>query len=170
MTSLKKIDVLFTLLFLAIFLTGIIVAMDYSSAGSLFPTVTACAGVVLILAQLIVGLREPIRQESDLEGKKLDYVDIAPDADIPNEVVRQRGLGFLGWVLGFYVAIYLVGFQISVPFFIAAYLRVECKAAWWKIALLAAVSVYLTFYHFKEILGVVWPKPLIADFISLPWI
>lgn len=161
---------LFTTFVFVCFFIGFYKARDYSLAGRLFPMVIACVGIILTLIQLIVDLKHRRNMGEDINQSSQDFVDIAPDADIPKEVVRKRGFRFLSWFLGLYLSIWILGFKISVPAFIVAYLRIEIKANWSRIVLLTTITIYLIFYHFEKILGVFWPKPLIADWIKVPFI
>lgn len=161
---------LFTVFICVLFFIGIYDSKNYSWAGRLFPLVIACVGIVLALIQLLVDLKPRRHDGEGAQQNTEDYVDIAPDADISKEVVRRRGLQFLAWFLGLYLCIWIFGFKIAVPIFFVAYLRTEIKADWYKILLLTAITVYLIFYHFENILGVFWPKPLVANLIEIPFI
>jgi hypothetical protein len=123
--------------------------------------------LLLTLIQIIVEIR---RQQKPDQDTTQDFVDIAPDRDIPPDAVRKRGFRFLAWIVGVYLGIWFVGFKVTVPLFFIAFMRIEGKASWRLILSLTAISVYMIFYHFEELLGVFWPRPLIANWIKIPWI
>ena len=157
-------DRIFALLLLVVFGVGVSGALEFTEAGRLFPLTISLVGCVLTALWLGRSFFSPDAPPDDGEGQ----VDIAVDTDIPAHLFWSRLVRFLAWAVGFFLAIWLLGFKISVPLYLAAYLRIEAKAGYALITILIVASVYLLFVHFTEVLGVVWPEPFIGRFIDLP--
>jgi len=160
--------VFFSIFMLALFTIGFYKAIYFPPAGRIFPLIIAGSGLVLTIFQIVIDLKNQLKTGENFKQNRQDYVDIAPDSDIPIELVRKRGLRFLGWIVGLYLGIYVFGFKIAVPVFFVSFLRIEGKASWFIILLLTTISIYAIFFHFENLLGVFWPRPLIVDWIKLP--
>ncbi|NVM22849.1 MAG: hypothetical protein HWN68_13840 [Desulfobacterales bacterium] len=159
--------ILFSVFLIIVFAFAVFEAKDFAFAGRLFPLIVGIPALILTLVQFFLDLRA--KPEGD-EVALQDFVDIAPDVSIPLTVVRTRALRFLCWILGLYLGIWVVGFKIAVPLFFIAFMRVEGRARWLLIISLTALSVYAIFYHFEELLGVFWPKPVISRWVEIPWL
>ena len=53
-----------------------------------------------------------------------------PPAEVAGTLAARRSLMAIGWILGFFAAIVLVGFLAAVPVFLFAYLKVQSKEGW----------------------------------------
>ncbi len=160
----KTQDRVLNVLLICVFGAASVAALEFSEAGRLFPLAVSLVGLVLSVLQLLFSIFTQPRADVDDSGQ----IEIAADMETPPDLFRARLIRFLLWVFALFLGIWLLGFKIAVPLYMAAYLRVEAKARLWLIALLIALSIYLLFYHFSRVLGVVWPEPLIAKLISLP--
>jgi hypothetical protein len=127
-----------------------------------FPGVTAAAMFVLAVAQVIQDFRKGQTTDGALDIGK---------ADVTDSLRYKRGLRALLWIAGLYLAIILLGFKVGAVVFLAAYLKVEDKAKWLKIALICA-GMYLLLDFFRRFLDVWWPAGFLGDFLeeSLPWL
>jgi hypothetical protein len=52
-------------------------------------------------------------------------VDIEFSSDVPPEIERRRVITAFSWIAGFILCVYLIGFPLTIPLFIFAYLRFE---------------------------------------------
>lgn len=149
---------------ICLFGTAAIAALDFSQAGKLFPLAVSLVGLFLSVLQLLFSLFGQPMADDDGSGQ----IEIAADLETPPDLFRARLIRFIFWVSALFLGIWLLGFKIAVPLYMAAYLRVEAKAKLWLIFVLIVLTIYLLFYHFSRVLGVVWPEPLIAKIINLP--
>ncbi|MBI4186730.1 MAG: tripartite tricarboxylate transporter TctB family protein [Chloroflexi bacterium] len=70
---------------------------------------------------------------------------------IKNEEARRglrEYLGKLGWVIGFSLAIYLLGFITSIPLFVLAYMK--SHGIGWRVAIICAVVAIAAIYGVFE--------------------
>ncbi|MBI3002006.1 MAG: tripartite tricarboxylate transporter permease [Deltaproteobacteria bacterium] len=64
--------------------------------------------------------------------------------EIPRELVFRRNLSIIGWTLGFFVAIWLLGFSLAIPVTMILYLKFAIEK--WPITLVLALIAWLFFY------------------------
>lgn len=58
--------------------------------------------------------------------------------------MRRTALA-IGWILGFFAAIVLLGFPIAVPLFVFLYLKVQGKESW-ALSIVFSLAVWAVFY------------------------
>ena len=64
------------------------------------------------------------------EGKKASGIDFTFSEDVDKKLERRRTASIFLWTLGFFFFVLLVGFQIAVPLFVLAYLKLQGKEGW----------------------------------------
>lgn len=80
---------------------------------------------------------------------KGEVMDFQLADHLPDAVVRRRTLLAIGWILGFFAAIVLLGFTLAVPLFVLLYLKLQGREGWtFSITLTAVVSA--VFYGLFE--------------------
>ena len=108
------------------------------------------AGVCLAAVQVVLDLR------SGHGGAKKEGVHF--DAPSLESGSRWGNVEVWGWIVGFYVAIRLIGFPTAVPLFVLAYTKTY-GGGWLLAGLLAAVAWGFVYGVFEHILHVPWPEP-----------
>ncbi len=83
------------------------------------------------------------------------------DAEITPEVVRQRTIAVISWTIGFFVAIWLLGFSIAVPLMILLYLKIAGKESWLMTAQVTFFSWLFYWGLFEKLLNVPFPEGLL---------
>jgi putative tricarboxylic transport membrane protein len=145
---------LFTLVVATIMAIALFQSRNFGFRAGLFPWVIGIPTLVLALAQLAKDVTRP---------KKEPAVD--PEAIRP-EAVRQRTLSIIGWTVGCFLAIWLLGFSYAVPLFIFLYLKVEGRESW-LITIAVTFFSWLFFYMlFERMLNVPFPDPLLLSFFQ----
>jgi hypothetical protein len=76
--------------------------------------------------------------------------------------VRGDMVGF-AWLIGMIIAVYLVGFLISIPLFILIYLKIH-GVNWLKSAIMAAAAVIFTYLVFVKVMQVELFPGIIMEF------
>ena len=131
--------VVFTAVILVGFIWGVWQARDWGFRASLFPWVIGFPGTLLALAQLEIDVMGLVRQQR---------ARIAARAADP--VVVRRTLSIVGWILGFFVSIWLLGFPITVPLCTFLFLKVGAGEKWFisiLLTLMAWAGFYAIFVH-----------------------
>jgi hypothetical protein len=106
---------------------------------ALYPRAIGIPLLVLAIAETVLNVTR--RDDADGAGA----TDIAFSSDVPPDVAVRRTVAVVAWMVGFYVAIILIGFPRAVPLFVLAYLRVQGRERW-IIALSLAAVAWLAFY------------------------
>ena len=131
--------VVFTGVLLAGFAYGVWEARDWGFRASLFPWVIGIPGILLALTQL----------EIDAVGFLRQRKGAAPSEGV-NPVAVRRTLAIVGWILGFFVSIWLLGFSITVPLCTFLFLKVGAAEKWFisvLLTLLAWAGFYFVFVY-----------------------
>ena len=102
---------------------------------AMFPIVIGIAG--LALAGLVFG------QEFLRVLRQSNPASAAPSGDLT--VVRRRAMSIIGWTLGFFLAIWLLGFAITGPLATFLYLKFGSGEKW-GLTLLLSFSMWVFFY------------------------
>jgi len=126
-------------------------AMDWPFRTALFPRLIGVP--LLVLAVIEMGL-SAFTTEKEREGHAVDF---ELTTGIDSSVARQRTLGMVGWILGFFILILLVGFPVGVPFFVFLYLKLAGKERWGLAVGLTLISWVLMEGLFDQLLHIPFP-------------
>ena len=104
------------------------------------------SGIIFILA--IVEIGKEIRGVKILNTSERDK-----KMNRGNTALLSSYLSVCAWLIGFFTAIYMVGFLIAIPLFIIFYLVYKGKG-WTSSVIIAGLTTALTWSGFSLILGV----------------
>jgi len=130
--------ILFCLFLMAVAGYAIYAARGWTFKAALFPLAVSLPLLLLATVQLfqtIFGKRESVDTAA---------VDLEFSRDVPPEVARRRAIHTFSWIVAFIGSVYLVGFPLTVPLFIFAYLKFQSDVSW----LFAAVATVVTWGGF----------------------
>lgn len=125
---------IFTLIIVAFFAWTLWEAREWWFRARLFPWTIGFAGLALALIQLYLDLRNLMKAK----GARRPAM---PESSL----VMRRTLEITGWILGFFAAIWLLGFPIAVPLCTFLYLKISA-AERWPITVALTVSAWIAFY------------------------
>ncbi len=147
------------------FTVGLVIAFAWAlweSSGfgfraGLFPWVIGYPVLALTVLQLIL----------ELMGKgRAGGLEIDVEIDLPKEIVRRRTAGILGWIVGFFLLIWFVGFTYAVPITTFFYLKLSGKEKW-PITILFTAATWGFFYGvFDYALKIPFPPGLLLTLIQ----
>lgn len=129
----RKINATFVivnLLYLAVVVLVVLQALSFEGQGGLVSIVLGIPTLALIL----VTLGRTFLSSTKKTDEELD--DAAP---------WVKAGPIIGWVVGFCVLVLLLGFQISIPLYVFAFLRFRGQVSWPRCIVLA-VSAWLVIY------------------------
>jgi len=155
-------EVIFTLLFLFVFLAAIATGWKWLFIAKLMPVyVVAIPGLLLSSAQLYRDLTgAPVREEAGSGDADMDQV-FNTSLDRKTEIART--LVFFGWVVGGAVAVWLLGIIFGLSLFVLLYTLVEGREKI-RVALPMAAGTYLLLWGlFEYLLGLKWPPGLLLQ-------
>ncbi len=84
-------------------------------------------------------------------------MDLPVDRGIPVSVVVLRAINSFGWVIGFMLVIWLIGFIISVPLFVLLYLLIQAREKLWVALVYTGSMLIFLLGVFHQVLHIPWP-------------
>ncbi len=163
-----KIQIGFTIFLLIAFAYAIFeAATKFSHGAEIFPLILGIPGLSLCVIQLAL---EIYARSKGKEEKAEGILDVTIDSSIPYKVAFRGAARMLIWILGLYLAIWIVGFKIAVIAYFILYLRREGHAKWQTILLLTGIAVYAIFFHFERVLSIHWPNSLLSSCFDIHWL
>jgi len=85
---------------------------------------------------------------------------------VPPEVARRRTVSILIWTIGFFIAIWLLGFAYSIPVAMLLYLKFAGKEKW-PMAIAVTFFTWLFIYAlFERTLSIPFPEGLLVSLIK----
>jgi hypothetical protein len=131
--------VAFCVLLIVVAGAAIAMALEWPFQAALFPLSVSIPLLILASLQLLQTLFP--KAESD-DGAA---VDLEFSNDVAPELQRRRALAAFSWIVGFILAVFLIGFPLTVPLFVSAYLRFESGVD--RLPTLVATAItWLMFY------------------------
>ena len=151
---------LFTLTIIALLAIALWQSRNFGYRAGLFPWVIGTPTLLLAIAQL----------GRDFYGKKKKAGDSLAESvethiEVEPAVARQRTISIIGWTVGFFLAIWLLGFSYAVPLMIFLYLKLAGKEGW---AMTIAVTFFSWLFYwslFEKLLNVPFPDGLLFELI-----
>jgi TctA family transporter len=130
---------------------------NFGFRAGLFPWVIATPTVLLALSQFV----------KDMKGRR-KALGGAEEGEVvvPPEIARRRTIAILGWTVGCFLLIWLLGFSWAVPLSIFLYLKL---AGWerWPMTLAVTLCSWLFFFVlFEKMLNVPFPEGLLFTLFS----
>ena len=149
----------FTLALIVILALALWTSRNFGYRAGLFPWVIGIPTFILCFFQLA----------RDIGGKQKKVIAVGVDqaeVEIAPEVITQRTLAVIGWTVGFFAAIWLLGFPIAVPLMILLYLKMAGKESWLMTALVTFFAWLFYWGLFEKLLNVPFPEGLLIGLIK----
>jgi len=132
---------------------------NFGYRAGLFPWVIGIPTLLLALAQL----------GKDMFGREKPKGSLAAweiATDVPPEVARQRTVSILIWTIGFFIAIWLLGFSYSIPVSMILYLKLAGKEKW-PMTIAVTFFTWLFIYGlFERALSIPFPEGLLFTLLK----
>lgn len=151
---------LFTTIIIAMLALALWQSRNFGYRAGLFPWVIGTPTLLLALGQLGRDLYGKKKKSAGGLAESVEtHVDIAP------EVERQRTLSIIAWTVGFFLAIWLLGFSYAVPLTIFLYLKFANEK--WPITIAVTFFSWLFYWSlFERLLYVPFPEGLLFELIK----
>ncbi|MBI2359731.1 MAG: tripartite tricarboxylate transporter permease, partial [Deltaproteobacteria bacterium] len=137
-------------------------ARNWGFRPSLFPWTIGFPGLGLGIVQLFLDLRRLLKA-------KVGARRAVPLARRPPEEARamKQTAAISGWIIGYFLAIWLLGFSLAIPLTTLLYLRIAGKERW-PTTIVATVLAWASFYAlFVYALHVPFPRGLMLKSLGL---
>jgi putative tricarboxylic transport membrane protein len=134
-------DVIFTLCIVLIFAGALWQSRNFGYRAGLFPWGILSPVLAMAIAQLVL----------ELTGKTTRAIggESEMPADLSGDAVFSRTLSIIGWIVGFFVVIWLFGFSLAVPITTFLYLKIAGREKW-PVTILTTLASWLIFYGLFE--------------------
>lgn len=128
---------------------AVVTALDWPWKAKLFPLVIGIPVFCLATAEVLWVLVGKAPRDQAMDFQLSEH--------LPAKVMLRRTAVAIGWMLGFFGAIVLVGFPIAIPFFVFLYLRLQGREGW-GLSLVFTLVVWGLFYAlFDRLLHIPFP-------------
>ncbi len=154
----RKAEIAFSLMMVLVFSVVLYQARGWRIYAKLLPFVIGFPMLAMALAQLVLDLRKKGAQSGDTFGGAIA-------GDIPEPVVRKRTLTIVGYLLGLFLSVWLLGFSISIPLFTFLYLKLESGESWWLSILLTVLAWVFIIGLFEWLLEQPFPQGLLTGWV-----
>lgn len=166
----RNLGLAFSLSLVVLFAWTLFQAQNFRSQARLFPLIIGIVGLALALLQLGLELRRrDMSTAASPAGEARDGGGALPLGEqqepMSPELRRRRTAIILGWILGFTLTVWLLGFPLAVPVATLAYVRFGAGESWPVSAVFAGACgvlfyglfVYVVHIPFDEgILQLLW--------------
>lgn len=143
-------DLAFALVLMAVFTYATVTAVTYPEGAKLFPLAIAIASLALAVVLAVTSLRSRGTVVAPRPPDPGDEV-------IATEERTRRTIAIALWILGIFVAVYLLGFLVAIPVSAILYLRFAARESWVTSVAVAGVCWALVFGVFDRLLHLPLP-------------
>jgi hypothetical protein len=132
---------------------------DFGFRAGLFPWVIGFPTLALAIGQLG-------RDMYGRKKKKDSDIPEIPENEVSPEDARRRTISIILWTLGFFVAIWFLGFSYAVPVAMLLYLKFAANESWLMTAAVTFFSWLFYWSLFEKMLNVPFPEGLLITLIK----
>jgi TctA family transporter len=149
----------FTAVIAILLALALIQSRDFGFRAGLFPWVIGTPTLLLALIQFA----------KDIKGYATPRAAVAEweaTVDVPPELAKRRTISIVAWTIGFFLAIWFLGFSYAVPVSVLAYLIIAGREKW-PIALVVTFVTWLFYWGlFDYSLSIPFPEGLLFTFFK----
>ena len=153
---------IFSLGFVIFFIVFVYEAQGWRPQARLYPLAIGIPMLILAVIQLILDLKGVERKQKD-DAAPVDF-QFAQSVD--PAVARSRTFNIFGWLFGFFIGIWLLGFNITIPLMVFGYLKIQSGEKWWLSLTLTAIAGLFFWFLFVWLLNLPFPDGVITTWIS----
>lgn len=151
-------ELIFTCSVIALMAWAVWEARAWGFRPSLFPWAIGFPGLALGVVQLLLNLR-------GFFGAKTPSLSHTPPEEAAAAMKRTAAIS--AWIVGYFLAIWLLGFSLAIPLTTLLYLKMAGKERW-PTAIVATLLAWASFYAlFDYALHIPFPKGLVLDWLKI---
>jgi putative tricarboxylic transport membrane protein len=150
---------LYTLVVIVLLSLALWQSRNFGFRAGLFPWVIGTPTLVLACFQLG---RDILGKKKKAAASLIENVE----EEIDPAVVKQRTIAVILWTVGFFLAIWFLGFSYAVPLTILLYLKFAGKESWLMTASVTFFSWLFYWGLFERLLNVPFPEGLLISLIK----
>ena len=156
----------FYVAFLALIAYFVIVASGWEFAAKIAPLIAGFTALVMAGTSLANYMfRRPSADGEPDKPKRLSLDVSVDDAGAGTALVASRAATFLGWLLGLFLLIWMIGMLPALFVFIIFYMRFEGRENWLPVLAVAGGITAFNYVLFDRLLTIPWPRALLGDLL-----
>ena len=129
----------------------------------LYPWAIGIPMLILAFVQVILDLKGYKAKETT-DGAPVDFQFTQA---IDPGTARKRAIIMFGWLLGFFLLVWLLGFEYGIPIMVFAYLKFQSKESW-LLSITLTVAAFVFFWIlFVKLLTLPFPQGLIFTWLGM---
>jgi hypothetical protein len=164
-TTWQRAELVFCFLILAVLAGALAVSLGWSQRAGLFPWIVLVPTLALALWQLVDDARGKTDPPTLVVGEQGEATEVATDATSSD--MNRRGAIVVGWILGFFAAIVLLGFALGGGLLSALYLRLGAHERW-RVSVAYGIGTLLALeIVFHRLLYIPFPPGLVFEWLGL---
>lgn len=153
---------IFSFAFLIFFIIFVYEAHEWRLQARLYPWVIGIPMIVLAFLQIIFDLRGVERKKTGDTPMDFQFAQ----TNLAPAIARSRALTMFGWFFGFYLAIVLLGFDITIPLTMFGYLKIQSRERW-ALSLILTSAGWLVYWGlFVWLLNLPFPQGLVFTWLG----
>ncbi len=152
---------IFSFVFVIFFIVFVYQAKDWRMQARLYPLAIGIPMLILAAIQLILDLKGVERKQTDAAPVDFQFAQA-----IDPVLARKRTFNIFGWLFGFFIGIWLLGFNLTIPLMVFGYLKIQSGEKWWLAITLTAVAWLFFWSLFVWLLNLPFPDGLIPGLIN----
>jgi hypothetical protein len=154
---------IFSLCALIFFGVFVYEAQEWRMQARLYPWAIGIPMLVLAFIQVILELRGyKAKQPSD--GAPMDFQFTKA---IEPAVAKKRAIIMFGWLLGFFLLVWLLGFEYGIPIMVFSYLKFQSNESWLLSTILTVLAFIFFYTLFVKLLTLPFPQGLIFTWLGM---
>ena len=138
---------------------AVILAMDWPLKAKLFPLVIGIPVFCMATAEVVWGLLDPAARSEAMEFRLSGHAT--------GVGTTRRTLLAIGWLIGFFAAIVLLGYPVAVPLLVFLYMKLMGREGWILSGVFAGVVWAVFFVVFDRLLHIPFPAGWIPAWLGL---
>jgi len=151
-------NVAFALFVVIMFIMALWQSRNFTMRAGLFPWVIGAPVLFMALIELVSSITG-LSSVKTLEGGKKVH--------LPAALVKERTIGIFSWIIGFFLAIWFLGFVVGGPLATFCHLKFEGKEKWLITLILTGTIGTLIYVFFYRTLNVPFPQGLVLTWLGM---
>jgi TctA family transporter len=157
----------FYVTFLAVVSFLVFMASGWDFAANIAPLTAGWTALIMAGISLLnyVFRRQAAPDQPGGKPKRLSLDVEVDDAGTAVALVTRRATIFLVWILGLYLAIYLIGMLPALFLFVFLYMRIDGTERWSLVFGVAGSITLFNYVLFNSLLRIPWPRAILGDLL-----
>jgi len=152
-------DMVFSLFIVVMFICALWQSMRFNVRAGLFPWAIGFPVLALAIVQFVMDFLGK-------GGRCSGDSPIEAEVELPSDVVNRRTAGIFVWIIGYFAAIWLLGFSIAAPLCTFIQLKIGAREKWF-ITLILTVAAWAFIYGvFDRLLHVPFPPGILFEWLG----